>query len=38
MALVYGIIMFLRCKEMNLVQRVNSVLLTEGDAGSEVQY
>ena len=38
MALVYGIIMFLRCKEMSLVQRVNSVLLTEGDAGSEVQY
>ena len=38
MSLVYGIIMFLRCKEMSLVQRVNSVLLTEGDASSEVQY
>ena len=38
MSLVYGIIVFLRCKEMSLVQRVNSVLLTEGDASSEVQY
>ena len=36
MSLVYGIIMFLRCKEMSLVQRVNTVLLTEGDASSEV--
>lgn len=38
MSLIYGIIMFLRCKEMSLVQRVNTVLLTEGDASTEVQY
>ncbi|KAJ7381464.1 hypothetical protein OS493_001602 [Desmophyllum pertusum] len=36
MSLIYGIIMFLRCKEMSLVQRVNTVLLTEGDASTEL--
>ena len=36
LALMYGIIMFTRCKEMSLIQRVNTVLLTEGDASTEV--
>ena len=36
MALIYGIIMFSRCKEMSLIQRVNTVLLTEGNASQEV--
>ena len=36
MALIYDIIMFSRCKEMSLIQRVNTVLLTEGNASEEV--
>ena len=38
LALIYGIIMFNRCKEMSRIQRVNTVLLTEGDASTEVHY
>ena len=38
LALIYGIIMFNRCKEMSRIQRVNIVLLTEGDASTEVHY
>ena len=38
MALLYGIIMFHRCKELSRVQRVNTVLLTEGDASQEVVF
>ena len=38
LALTYGIIMFNRCKEMSRIQRVNTVLLTEGDASTEVHY
>ena len=34
--LMYGIIMFSRCKEMSLVQRVNTVLLMEGEASQQV--
>ena len=35
LALIYGIIMFNRCKEMSRIQRVNTVLLTEGDASNK---
>ncbi len=30
--LIYGIIMFMRCKELSRIQRINTVLLTEGKA------
>ena len=36
LALIYGIIMFNRCKEMSRIQRVNTVLLTEGDASNNL--
>lgn len=38
LALLYGIMMFHRCKEMSRIQRVNTVLVTEGDASPEVHY
>ena len=34
--LIYGIIMFMRCHELSSVQRINTVLLTEGKASSNV--
>ncbi|XP_028412644.1 uncharacterized protein LOC114535543 [Dendronephthya gigantea] len=34
--LVYGIIMFMRCHELSRVQRINTVLLTEGKASSNL--
>lgn len=36
LALIYGIIIFRRCKEMSRVQRVNTVLLNDGGASQEV--
>ena len=36
LALIYGIIMFRRCKEMSHVQRVNTVLRNDGSASQEV--
>ena len=36
LALIYGIIMFRRCKELSRVQRVNTVLLNDGGASQEV--
>ena len=36
LAQLYGLIVFQRCHEMSLIQRVNTVLLTEGDASQEV--
>ena len=36
LALIYGIIMFRRCKELSRVQRVNTVLLNAGRASQEV--
>ncbi|KAK2552722.1 hypothetical protein P5673_026131 [Acropora cervicornis] len=36
MTLIYAIIMFTRCKELSRVQRVNTVLLTEGNASQEL--
>ena len=36
LALVYGLIVFQRCHELSRIQRVNTVLLTEGDANQEV--
>ena len=32
MCLIYGIIMFLRCHELSQIQRINSVLLIQGQA------
>ena len=34
--LIYGIIMFLRCHELSRIQRINSVLLTQGQASANV--
>ena len=36
--LIYGIIMFTRCHELSRVQRINTVLLTEGKASSNVRF
>ena len=34
--LIYGIIMFLRCHELSRIQRINSVLLVQGQASINV--
>jgi hypothetical protein len=34
--LIYGIVMFLRCHELSRIQRINSVLLTQGQASVNV--
>lgn len=34
--LIYSIIMFMRCHELSRIQRINTVLLTEGKASSNV--
>jgi hypothetical protein len=36
MCLIYGIIMFLRCHELSRIQRINSVLLIQGQASVNV--
>ena len=36
--LIYGIIMFLRCHELSRIQRINSVLLIEGQASVNVSH
>ena len=36
LALIYSLIMFRRCHELIRVQRVNAILLCEGDANQEV--
>jgi hypothetical protein len=36
MCLIYGIIMFLRCHELSQIQRINSVLLIQGQASVNV--
>ena len=36
MCLIYGIIMFQRCHELSKIQRINTVLLTEGNAKTNV--
>ena len=36
--LIYGIIMFMRCLELSKIQRINTVLLTEGKASSNVSW
>lgn len=36
LCLIYSIIMFMRCHELSRVQRINTVLLTEGKASSNV--
>ena len=37
LGLIYGIILFSRCKEMSLIQRVNTELLIEGGANQQVK-
>ena len=34
--LIYGIIMFLRCHELSQIQRINTILLTQGHASTTV--
>jgi hypothetical protein len=36
--LIYGILMFLRCHELSRVQRINTILLTQGQASTNVRY
>ena len=36
LCLIYGIIMFLRCHELSRIQRINSVLLIQGQASVNV--
>ena len=36
MCLIYGIIMFTRCQELSRIQRINSVLLIQGQASTTV--
>lgn len=36
--LIYGIIMFLRCHELSRIQRINSVLLMQGQASVNVSH
>ena len=36
LALIYGIIMFRRCKELSRVQRVNTLLLNDSGASQQV--
>ena len=36
MCLIYGIVMFLRCRDLSRIQRINNVLLTEGKATTNV--
>ena len=38
LALIYGVIMFDQCKEISQIQRLNTVLLTEGAASTEVHH
>ena len=35
-SLIYGIVMFLRCHELSRVQRINTILLAQGDASTNV--
>ena len=36
LCLIYGIIMFLRCHELSRAQRINTILLTKGNASTKV--
>ena len=36
--LIYGIMMFLRCHELSRIQRVNSILLIEGQVSVNVSH
>ena len=38
MCLIYGIIMFLRCHELSRIQRINSVLLIQGQVNTQVCF
>ena len=37
LALMYGILMFKRCHELSRLQRLNTVLLSDGNASKEVR-
>jgi hypothetical protein len=36
MCLLYGVILFLRCHELSRIQRINTVLLVQGKATTNV--
>ena len=38
LVLIYGIVMFKRCHELSRLQRLNTVLLSDGNASKEVYY
>ena len=38
LALIYGVMMFKRCHELSRLQRLNTVLLSDGNASKEVIY
>ena len=37
LCLVYGVVMFKRCHELSFLQRINTVLLADSDANTEVK-
>ena len=37
MCIIYNVIMFVRCKHLSRVQRINTILLTEGKATTKVK-
>ena len=38
LCLLYGVIMFIRCHHLSRIQRINTVLITEGKASANVSY
>ena len=38
LCLLYGVIMFIRCHHLSRIQRINTVLMTEGKASGNVSY
>lgn len=36
LCLIYGMIMFIRCHELSRIQRINTILLTQGQASKNV--
>ena len=38
LCLIYGIIMSLRCHELSRIQRINTILLTQGQASTNVSF
>ncbi len=36
LSLIYGVIMFKRCKELSFIQRINTIILSDSGANTEV--